>query len=107
MSEPILEIPAHIAALPEAEQGPALVAAIHDRRFQAGLDRARAEVLDVAREQHHLGLIAGVTAVRGALSAGLESLPGDSGLVPGILLAIDTIDLLEKEARNAQNPHHP
>lgn len=32
MSEPILEVPAHIAALPEEEQGPALVKAIHDRK---------------------------------------------------------------------------
>lgn len=32
MREPILEVPAHIAALPEEEQGPALVKAIHDRK---------------------------------------------------------------------------
>ena len=30
--EPILEIPEHIAALPEEEQGPALVEAIHARK---------------------------------------------------------------------------
>lgn len=32
MAEPITEIPDHIAALPEEEQGPALVKAIHDRK---------------------------------------------------------------------------
>ena len=32
MAEPILEVPAHITALPEEEQGPALVQAIHDRK---------------------------------------------------------------------------
>ena len=31
--EPILEIPEHIKALPEPEQGPALVKAIHDRKL--------------------------------------------------------------------------
>jgi len=33
--DPILEIPAHIAALPENEQGPALVRAIHERKLGA------------------------------------------------------------------------
>ena len=77
--EPILQIPEHIAALPEEEQGPALVKEIHDRRYAEGI-------------------AAGVEAIRSSLQAALDSIPTDSHLAAGAQMCVETIERIQMEA---------
>lgn len=99
MPNPIMGIPPHIRALPEAEQGPALVQAIHERKLRAGV---REEVLDICREQHQLGVRHGVTAIRQALVRTRDLYPAASHLSAGLTLAVGIIETIEKEALNGQ-----
>lgn len=94
MSEPITGIPAHIAALPEAEQGPALVQAIHERR-QAAEDFDK-ELRALCADQFQRGIRAGLLSAGGALRAGADALPEDSPLLPGINSSIRAIGEMRK-----------
>ena len=98
MSKPITGIPAHIAALPEEEQGPALVQAIHERRRAAeDFDK---ELKALCNDQFHRGIRAGILNIHASLRAGADALPGDSLLLPGIRACIETIGEMQKALRN-------
>lgn len=103
--EPITEIPAHIRALPEAEQGPALVKAIHDRKTAEQLRvEFNAEMHEALQEQFQLGLRAGTHALWSAVTSSAANLPADSHLLPGLHMAMLMLEDIKKEVLDGAGP---
>lgn len=98
MPEPITGIPPHIAALPEEEQGPALVQAIHERRRAAeDFDK---ELRALCHDQFQRGIRAGILNIRSSLRAGADALPEDSLLLPGIEACIRAIGEMQRAVKD-------
>lgn len=103
MPTPITEIPAHIRALPEEEQGPALVKAIHDRKADTQLRATiSAEVNEICAEQYDLGVRSAIASIRAALAAYTGALPAESLLIPGADRCLQIIGQIQKEVLGAK-----
>lgn len=102
MSEPITEIPDHIRSLPEEEQGPALVKAIHDRKaVEQRRAEFNAELQEAMQEQFQLGLRAGTQAIWSAVTSSAARMPSDSPLLPGLHMAMLMLEDIKKEVLDA------